>query len=290
MSGSRCETLMIRGVRYNIRRWGRETARPILFLHGTQDSSVTFQFLVDRLRGDWCVIAPDWRGHGHSQWVNQGYWFHEFVADLDILVETLFGGRSIPIVGHSLGGNVASAFAGLRPDRLSHLISLDGFGPLVNLVPVDIRQSLLRFLSIPVKREHSRYAGVDQMAARLTRSNPRLSVEQARFLAEHSSAKDERGCRQWLFDPSHQKSLPSLHSMDEWRAVWSHIKVPVLWISSTDKRPYAPHEVPGELERRANMVPGVEVFSIPRAGHNLHHDEPVVVGELIERFVTKAAS
>ena len=64
--------------------------RLILFLHGTQDSSITFQFVVEHLRDDWCVVAPDWRGHGHSQWVSQGYWLHEFVADLDVLVDALF--------------------------------------------------------------------------------------------------------------------------------------------------------------------------------------------------------
>jgi pimeloyl-ACP methyl ester carboxylesterase len=283
---SRCDTLVVRGVRYNVRRWGRATGRPILFLHGTQDSSITFQFVVERLRGDWCVIAPDWRGHGHSQWVSQGYWFHEFVADLDILVDALFSERSVPIVGHSLGGNIASVFAGLRPDRLTHLISLDGFGPLANLIPVDVKQILSRLLAIPdASRGRTRYRGVDEMAARLARRNPRLTAERARFLAEHSSAEDGQGGRRWLFDPSHERSLPSLHSLDEWGQVWAGIRVPVLWVASSDRRPFAPVSIPGEMDRRAAMMPGVKRINIPGTGHNLHHDAPEEVAGLIERFV-----
>lgn len=146
---SRCETLLVRGVKYNVRRWGSENGRPILFLHGTRDSSITFQFVVEHLQGDWSVVAPDWRGHGQSQWVSQGYWLHEFVADLDVLAGTLFEGRAGPIVGHSLGGNIAGVYAGLRPERLSHLISLDGFGPLVDRVPVDVKEMLSNLLAVP---------------------------------------------------------------------------------------------------------------------------------------------
>ena len=288
---SRTEALLLRGVRYNIRRWGSDAARPILFLHGTQDSSITFQFVVEQLRGDWCVIAPDWRGHGGSQWVSQGYWLHEFVADLDALADTLFAGAAVPIVGHSLGGNIASIFAGLKPDRLTHLISLDGFGPLTSLVPVDVRQILSRMLSLRTQtRQHASYPSVEDMAMRLARGNPRLNADQATFLALHASRSDGEGARRWLFDPAHQMSLPSLHTMDEWYRIWAGIKAPVLWISSNDTRPHAAVSVPGELARRAAHMPGVRRVPIPDTGHNLHHDEPGRVAELIERFIAEPAA
>lgn len=287
---SRCETIRIRGLDYNLRKWGRDGGRPVLFLHGTQDSSVTFQFVVDHLQGDWQVIVPDWRGHGHTQWVTQGYWFHEFVADLAAIMDTLFPGHAPPLVGHSLGGNIAGIYAGLRPKRLSHLVSLDGFGPLASAVPVDMRQLLSRLLSITENpREHASYANVEAIAARLMRGNPRLSAERAAFLAEHSSGPDGTGGRRWLFDPSHQASLPSLHTIDEWGHLWSGMEVPVLWVSSQDQRRGAAVNVPGEMERRAAKVPGVRRVTIAGTGHNLHHDEPARVAELIERFIADPA-
>ena len=127
------------------------------------------------------------------------------------------------------------------------------------------------------------------MAARLERGNPRLAAAQARFLAEHSSAEDSHGGRRWLFDPSLQRSLPSLHSIKEWGLVWSDIRAPALWVSSDDLRPNAPASVPGEMDRRAAMMPGVRRVAIPGTGHNLHHDDPERVAELIERFVTNPA-
>jgi pimeloyl-ACP methyl ester carboxylesterase len=287
---ARCVSLTVRGLRYNLRKWGHEGARPILFLHGTQDSSITFQFVVDELREDWCVVAPDWRGHGHSQWVHQGYWFHELLADLDAIMDALFPSHPVPLVGHSLGGNLAGVYAGLKPDRLTHLISLDGFGPLTNLVPVDVKQILSRLLTIrTADRQHTSYASLEEVAARLMRGNLRLSRPNALFLAQHLSIEDGEGGLRWRFDPSHQKSLPSLHSMAEWGHIWSGVRAPALWISSQDNRPFSATAVPGELDRRAAMMPKVTRIAIPNSGHNLHHDEPARVAELIERFVANPA-
>ncbi len=283
---SRVEEVAIRGVRYAVRRWGRADARPIVMLHGTQDSSITFQFMVEHLRDDWCVIAPDWRGHGLSQWVSQGYWFHEFVADLDALVDTLLPGVRLPLVGHSLGGNIAGAYAGLVPDRVSHLVSLDGFGPLTSRVPVDVRKIMTGLLSIPkTDRLHRSYPDVEAVADRLMKGNARLTRQQAAFLADHATRDDGRGGRTWTFDPSHQMALPSFHSMQEWGDIWAGIRAPTLWISSEDRRPFAATAVPGEMERRAALVPGVKRVRVPDTGHNLQHDAPALMAHLVEQFI-----
>lgn len=285
-AASRIRDVDIRGVRYAVRQWGRDDARPIVFLHGTRDSSVTFQFVVDALEGDWRVVAPDWRGHGHSEWVTQGYWFHEFVADLDALLDLMFPGVAVPIVGHSMGGNIASIYAGALPDRVSHLVSLDGFGPLTSLIPVDVHQVLGRFLSMPKKRrEHPRYPDIDAVAERLTKGNPRLAREQALFLAEHVSVEGDDGYRRWRFDPAHQMSLPSLHSLREWGDMWSHVRAPTLWVVSEDRRPFAPTAVEGEMDRRAALMPAARRVTLPGTGHNLHHDVPAEIARLVERFV-----
>ena len=283
---SRMEEVVVRGIRYAVRRWGGEGARPIVLLHGTQDSSATFQFMVEHLQGDWCVIAPDWRGHGRSQWVSQGYWFHEFVADLDALLDALLPGAALPLVGHSLGGNIAGVYAGLLPHRVTHLVSLDGFGPLTNRVPVDVRTILTRLLSIPKSaRGHRSYASVEAVADRLMKGNKRLSREQALFLADHATADDGQGGRTWRFDPTHQMALPSLHSMQEWGAAWSGINAPTLWIASEDDRPFAATAVPGEMERRAALMPRLTRLRASGTGHNLHHDAPALMAHLVERFI-----
>lgn len=283
---SRAEDVVVRGVRYSVITWGRAGARPIVFLHGTQDNSYTFQFMIDHLQGDWCVIAPEWRGHGLSQWVSQGYWFHEFVADLDALLDVLLPGADVPVVGHSLGGNIAGVYAGLVPDRITHFVSLDGFGPLTNRVPVDVRKIMTGLLSIPKSHHmHRSYPSVEAVANRLMKANARLTMGQALFLADHMTKDDGEGGRTWMFDPSHQMALPSLHSMQEWGDIWSGIRAPTLWVSSEDQRPFAATSVPGEMDRRVALIPGVKCLRVPDTGHNLHHDAPALMAHLVEQFI-----
>jgi len=290
-AASSCETVEIRGVRYNIRRWGNPGARPLLFLHGARDSSITFQFAVDALGEDWSIVAPDWRGHGHSSWTRQNYWFHEFVADLDALMDHLFPDSAAPIVSHSLGGNVASIYAGLRPERLTHLVSLDGLGPLVDRLPVDFGDALSRYLDDPKRvAEHRPYAALEDIARRLMQASPRLDAAKAEFLAEHSTDVHEDGSRRWLYDPSFIRSLPSLRGMEEWGAIWARIRVPVLWIASDDCRPGAPTNSRETLESRRAWMGDPAFLQLPNTSHNLHHDSPKDVAAAIEKFVGEGDS
>src|SRR5438552_12136411 len=68
MKPSQSEFVQIRGLRYHCRCWGEALAPKLFMLHGWMDVSASFQFLVDALRGNWRVIAPDWRGFGLSEW------------------------------------------------------------------------------------------------------------------------------------------------------------------------------------------------------------------------------
>ncbi len=74
-------------------------------------SAASFQFLVDALMRDWYVIAPDWRGFGKSAWCAGGYWFADYIADLEALLDHFTPGARVHLVGHSLGGNVVLHYA-----------------------------------------------------------------------------------------------------------------------------------------------------------------------------------
>ena len=286
-AASSCETVAIRGLSYNIRRWGKKGAKPILMLHGTRDSSITFQFVFDQLEGEWEVVAPDWRGHGFTERAHS-YWFHDFVADLSAILDLLFPARAVPLVGHSLGGNVAGIFAGLRPERVSHLISLDGFGPYANHLPVDPVALLCRFLDVD-EREGRAYPDLSAMTVRLQQANPRLTRSQAAFLAEHSSRTGHDGRRYWLYTSSFERSIPTFRNLEEWGLIWARITAPVLWVLSDDQRLNAPVRDPEEMARRSALMPHVELRQVPHTSHNLHHDEPAQVAQLIEAFLAKTS-
>jgi len=82
---SRSQFVDVRGLSYHVRTWGEAGAPKLFLLHGWMDVSASFQFLVDALAGQWHVLAPDWRGFGPSETPQDGYWFPDYVADLDAL-------------------------------------------------------------------------------------------------------------------------------------------------------------------------------------------------------------
>src|SRR6266404_1239331 len=75
MKPSQSHIHTIRNLRYHVRTWGDARAPRMFLLHGWMDVSASFQFVVDCLRREWYVIAPDWRGFGLTAWARDGYWF-----------------------------------------------------------------------------------------------------------------------------------------------------------------------------------------------------------------------
>ena len=129
MTPSRSEFLTIRGLRTHVRHWGREGAPKLFMAHGWMDMSASFQFVVDALQGDWHVIAHDWRGFGLSERSgNDTYWFPDYFADLEAILDHYSPDAPVNLLGHSMGGNIVSVYAGVRPERIAKLINLEGFG------------------------------------------------------------------------------------------------------------------------------------------------------------------
>jgi pimeloyl-ACP methyl ester carboxylesterase len=165
----------VRGLSYHVRAWGAPEHRKLFLLHGWMDVSASFQFLVDAFAGDWHVLAPDWRGFGLSATPQDGYWFADYVADLDALVRALAPGEPVAIAGHSLGANVALLYAGVRQHAVSHVVALDGFGvpdESAARAPAKLRKWLDALTDPP---SFAPYPDLPSVADRLQKTNPRLS-------------------------------------------------------------------------------------------------------------------
>ena len=100
----------------------------MLLLHGWMDTGASFQFVVDCMADDSSCVALDWRGFGRTDWEPNGYWFPNYLADLDALLDILSPNQPTHLVGHSMGGNVASLYAGVRPERVARLVNIEGSG------------------------------------------------------------------------------------------------------------------------------------------------------------------
>jgi pimeloyl-ACP methyl ester carboxylesterase len=279
--------LDIRGLRYHVRRWGAQGAPKIVLLHGWMDVSASFQFVVDALQGDWDVYAPDWRGYGLTEWgKSDSYWFPDYIADLDRLLDALHAGDAVNLVGHSLGGNVATLYAGVRPQRVAKLVNLEGFG-LAPTRPEQAPRRYARWLdelhAPPRLRPYKDFA---ELADRLRMANPRLTPERADFLARHWGRDAGEAGVLLRGDPAHKIVNPVLYRYEEVRACWAQVTAPVLWVdaaeSDTLKRlglTQAQH-----AERRSAFR-DLSHVTVESAGHMLHHDQPEDVARLVEAFL-----
>jgi pimeloyl-ACP methyl ester carboxylesterase len=285
----------LRELEFHVLVWGEPQAPKLFLLHGWMDVAASFQFLVDALERDWQVIAPDLRGFGRSAWQPQGYWFADYVADLDALIDRFAPGEAVRLAGHSLGSNVAMHYAGVRPERVAELIALDGFGIPTERAELAADKFAAWLDALREPSGFAPYASFDAVAARLMKNDPRLTGDKARFLARHWAAEAGDGTVRLTSDPRHKLPFPTVYRLEEVFAVWHRIRARTLWVAAEDSH------IPRWLDRhpegeaatdslagvRARLahVRGARLVTIPDAGHMLHHDQPRVVAQEIERFL-----
>ena len=284
MKSSLSEFVVLRERRLHCRVWGDAAAPQIFLLHGWGDVSASFQFVVDALQRDWHVIAPDWRGFGWSQWNGDAYWFPDYVADLDALLTHYSPQQPARLVGHSLGGNAATLYAGIRPERVAGIVNLEGFG-LKPTDPLEAPQRYATWLAqLRAGADFRVYADRAAFAARLRHHNARLTPARAAYLAEHMAEAVPGGVRV-AADPCHRWVNPMLYRIEEAKACWRKVAAPVLWVRGGDSafmREYIPDE--DDYAARLACFVQARAVTLPDCGHNLHHDRPEDVARLIEEF------
>jgi pimeloyl-ACP methyl ester carboxylesterase len=294
MKIARSQFVDLRGMRHHVLTWGERGAPTLFFLHGWMDVGASFQFLVDALAGDWHVVAPDLRGFGRSEWQPQGYWFHDYVADLDALLARFAPGEQVNLAGHSLGGNIVMQYAGVRPARVRRLVSLDGFGIPGEAADVAARKTAKWLDALGEPQEFKPYANLGAVAERLQKNNPRLSRDNADFLAAYWAETLPDGRARLVSDPRHRLPFPTVYRMEEIACVWRTIAAPTLWVAGADSHILQwldPAHAGAEgskrfdgIRQRLAHIPDGRLEIVGDAGHMLHHDQPAAVARLIEPF------
>ena len=299
MTPSHSRFIDVRGLRYHLREWGdadADSTRTLIMLHGWMDVSASFQFVVDALDRCWRVVAPDWRGFGLSdRTASDCYWYPDYLADLEFILDEATGSEPAWLVGHSMGGNVALMYAGIRPKRVRGIVNLEGFG----LQPTRPEQAPGRYAQWIDQLKQGGvlrdYASRDEVAARLMKNNPRLSSERAAFLAQHWSEPDGAGRFRVAGDPAHRVINPTLYRIDEVLACWKKVECPVLWVlaAKTDVLRHVGVDrdlALREIEIRKGALRNVESVIVEDAGHMVHHDRPEEVARLIDDFARRSSN
>lgn len=282
-------TSVVRGLGLHVTVWPGQSPA-IVLLHGFMDCGATFQFMVDAFAQPRAVLAPDWRGFGRSAWAPGGYWFPDYFADLDALLDELLPEAAVDLVGHSMGGNVALAYAGIRPDRVRRLVTLEGFG-LAGVGPEQAPSRYHDWLE-QVRRPEpaSVFPDFGVLAEVLRKRNPRLTAERAAFVASAWAEPLPDGRARLRFDPAHKRVNPVLYRREEAEACWRRIRAPVACVAGAESDFRARLQGAGDPEAMRRHIARLEPHVVPDSGHMLHHDQPEAVARIVEEFLGRDAA
>ena len=301
---SSSEFVPIRGLNYHVRLWQGSNPSgklpPLVLVHGWMDVAASYQFMVDALSDAFAtgrtIIAPDWRGFGltssGSSAAADNYWLPDYLADLDFLLDHYVQDKKIDLVGHSMGGNIAMIYSGVRPERIGRLVNLEGFG----LGPTVAAQAPGRYAKWmdQLKSLHKgeldlkAYDQLSGVANRLMKTNPRLTEDKASWLAGHWAKQNTAGQWQILGEPGHKVINANLYKVDETLEIYKRITAPVLAVEASEDSLSKWHQgryTLADYHERLKLIPSAQVARLEDAGHMLHHDQPEQLAKMIEAFL-----
>ncbi len=275
LHGPTSHSFVSQRLRLHYADWGNEDAPPLLLVHGGRDHGRSWDWVAERLRKDWHVIAPDLRGHGDSAWSPDGHYdITAMIYDLAQLV-TQLDVEQVTIVAHSLGGNVSLRFTGLYPEKVKKLVAIEGLGPSPKVraerAQTPFAERWRKWIAdkrTAAGRLPKRYATFEDALARMKAENSYLTDEQARHLTIHGMNRNEDGTWSWKFD-NHLNVWPFNDiPQGEIEQLWAAITCPTLLLYGADSWASNP-----ERDGRIAHFTNARVVEFENAGHWLHHDQ-----------------
>lgn len=281
---SQQQFLEIRHLRYSVHCWGDPSATPLFLLHGWADVGMSFQFLADRLGDAWYLIAPDWRGCGDTAWNQGGYWFPDYLGDLDGLVSHFSPTAPVRLLGHSMGAGVAWLYAGSSPERVSHVVNLDYIG-LPDSDPADAPGRYAKWLGqLKTKPQFREYQELDEIAAVIVKIAPHIPPAHARYLAEYWAIRTQTGGYRLKIDPAHKNVNPVLYRWHEALSCWRNISAKPMLIMGEESIVYQRYLKEALKDAIHGCFDALTEVTIPGAGHMLQLESPGEVANIIESF------
>lgn len=273
--------VLANGLMHRVLEWSPagESERPILCCHGYLDVGWSYHLVAQHLvRAGRRVIAFDFRGHGETEWVKAGGYYHfaDYLFDLSDLAKEL-APRGFDLVGHSMGGTVAAMFAGTRPEGLGKLVLAEGLGP-PETPPEHLPDRLREWMSSVRKVRASSPRGMadlDEAVRRLRSQHQDLDAELARWVAEKSTRRDAEGRLTFAFDPLHKTRSPLPFRVDQFRALLAQITAPTLYVAG--ERGF---RLPDEAHR-LSAIPQHRLVELPAVGHMMHWHAPAAFAQAI---------
>ena len=257
--------------------WGSAGAPPVVCVHGYTSSAQAFNALARRFQGSHHLLVPDVRGHGESAWSPAGaYQYQDQVGDLRAFVDAR-GLARFTLIGTSMGGIIAMAYAAQYPDRLERLVVND-IGPDAEVGSQRITQT--------VGSRPEQFATLEEAMAYRRQVSPITAgrpEEDQRELALGVLRQRADGAWVWKMDPAYIRQRVE-HGPPPRPALWPalrHLPCPTLVVWGTDSDVLSE----AQARRMVDTVPKGELAAVPGVGHAPTLVEPVALAAL-ERFLS----
>jgi len=255
--------------------WGGNSDKSLVLLPGLGGSAHTWDYLAQNLCDDFRVYALDQRGHGDSDHARDGYALVKYVFDMAEFAKTLALSK-FELMGASLGGRHAIAYAGTYPDTVNHVIIVD-IGPEMALSGA--KRVNTGLLSIPVAFSSEEEA----MDYQRRMSGPAATPERLKYWVKHELRVNWAGKLvfkrdidiSWATGSAGKKEIPMVWDL------LSKITCPVLVMRGAESDILSPEIA----QRMLSVLPDGHYVEIPNAGHAVGMDNPVAFEAEVRRFL-----
>lgn len=278
-------SVVANGLRHHVLEWDGGGRTTVLCLHGFLDLAWAFHQVAPRLaQAGFHVLAPDLRGHGETERIGPGGYYHfmDYVLDMAYLADEL-GRERLALVGHSMGGSVAAYFAGALPERVWRAVIMEGIR-IPEVAPESMPKRVEEWIhGVRRARRHRQnvYRTLEDAAARIRLHDPLCPEDEARFIAEHGTRRVDGG-HVYLHDPLHLTRAPYAFRTDHGRAFWHAIQCPVLLLDGSESE-----RVPIDYPQRLAAFRNARLAVISGAGHMMMRHQPEAVARAVLEFLAE---
>ena len=272
--------LLLGRMRFHYLDWGTTGLPPVLFLHGGGLNAHTWDLVCAALRQERHCLALDQRGHGESEWSPEmDYSTESHAGDLEAFVHARELQRFV-LVGMSLGGVNALAWAGRHSRRLAGLVLID-VGPEIRF---DGARKIAAFTSDATPLD-----SVEQFVDRALAFNPRRNRDLLRRSLLHNLRRMPDGRWMWKYDQRHRGRAadPAAYARRRellWSAV-DAVECPTLVVRGAQSDVF--HDE--DAERLAGRFQQGRWVRIEGAGHTVQGDNPAGLLVSLREFLAEAA-
>jgi pimeloyl-ACP methyl ester carboxylesterase len=274
------------GLTHHVLEWpARAPVATALLLHGFMDAAATWDLVAPALaEAGLRVLAPDLRGFGEGARIPAGGYYHfpDYVFDVADLVDALVpAGSPLVVVGHSMGGTVATLYAGSFPERVTRLVVAEGAGPPDGEHahgPERMRRWIEETRQVKARGERAMTSREDALR-RLIVNHPRVALDVLRTRLDALARELPDGRVAWRADPVHSTRSPVTFFAASFKEFARRVKCPVLFVSGGALGWHPPDE-----EDRLGSFASLERAELADAGHMMHWTRPAALASLLVGF------